>query len=57
MSGVPGFAHAFRERALSRRAVHLTGSQMVFKCAHAAAMFEESVPPRGPAFRHPAIKD
>lgn len=52
-------AWTFQERALSRRAVHFTDSQMVFKCAHtaAAAMFEESVPPRDPAFRHPAIED
>ncbi|KLU80955.1 hypothetical protein MAPG_00051 [Magnaporthiopsis poae ATCC 64411] len=33
--------------------------KMVFSCAHtaAAAMFEESVPSRDPAFRHPAVED
>ncbi|KAK1976943.1 heterokaryon incompatibility protein-domain-containing protein [Colletotrichum cereale] len=50
-------AWTFQERALSQRSVHFTRSQMVFKCVHAAEMFEESVPVADPTFRYSAIED
>ncbi|KZL71082.1 hypothetical protein CT0861_03011 [Colletotrichum tofieldiae] len=50
-------AWTFQERALSQRSVHFTRSQMVFKCIHAAEMFEESMPVADPAFRYSAVED
>lgn len=50
-------AWTFQERALSARSVYFTRSQMVFKCAHSAVMFEETVPVSSPEFRHQAIED
>ncbi|KAH0439669.1 hypothetical protein CcaCcLH18_02779 [Colletotrichum camelliae] len=50
-------AWTFQERALSKRSVHFTRSQMVFKCVHGAVMLEENVPTPDPAFQHSRIED
>ncbi|EQB53798.1 hypothetical protein CGLO_06457 [Colletotrichum gloeosporioides Cg-14] len=50
-------AWTFQERALSKRSVHFTRSQMVFKCVHGAVMLEENVPTLDPAFQHSTIED
>ncbi|GJC79125.1 hypothetical protein ColLi_01963 [Colletotrichum liriopes] len=50
-------AWTFQERALSKRSVYFTRSQMVFKCIHGATMLEEIVPTPDPAFQHSTIED
>lgn len=50
-------AWTFQERALSRRSVYFTGSQMAFKCVHGAVMLEENVPIVDASFRYSAIED